>query len=176
MRMPDFSLKVCRMNASDIITAKQNKVLYSAYYKPTVYSSTLTTTVQAYSSIASGISSGQLIGSTSYVSTTNTVYNNVCNPTFISYESLNQIKDGGYECGAAPVSNLQFVGIPNTSIYAFSTFYSTPNVSGSPQPYSIVVTSTVTTAPTGPTICPFVSFHEGSATARNLPTNCLVRL
>jgi hypothetical protein len=151
------------MNASDIVAAKQNKVLYSAYYHPNVYSSSLYTNIIPYSSIATGIINGQFVASTSYVSTTNTVYQTVCNPTFTSYTTLNQIKEGGYECGAANVSELQFVGVPNTPMYAFSTFYSTANISGPAQPYSFSVTSTLTTAPTGPLITPFVSFSQGPA-------------
>jgi hypothetical protein len=75
-----------RMNASDIVKNRQNKVLYNAYYQPTVFQSTVVSTLSPISSYTGGYAS--------YESTVITAYNYSCQPTFLSYELLNEVKNG----------------------------------------------------------------------------------
>jgi len=154
------------MNASDIVKAKQNKTVYSAYYKPNVYQSTIYSTLTAYSSIVSG--------TPSFTSCSTTVYTYIDNPTFINYETLNEIKHGAEACGAAPSSQLQFTGI-STTIYAYKPMYSTINRISTIQSYTI--TSSIASIPTGPVI-PSVQYKQGcTQCATTSPcTNCLVQL
>ena len=159
------------MNASDIVKAKQNKALYAAYYKPRVYSSTIYSTFQTVSSFLIPVIGGysSVISNTSCI---NTVYNYVNNPTFVSYETLNQIKNGGYDCGASSAS--QSSGTPDTSIYGYSPVYST--VRGIISPMTPFITSSVITAPISPYIAS-VQFSQGcNQCITNTCTNCLVRL
>jgi len=160
------------MNASDIIKAKQNKTLYKAYYTPTVYSSTIYSTLTAFSSITDV--GGSVV---SYTSCINTAYKTVCNPTFTSYETLHQIKDGAYDCGAASGTSLQFIGVP-TTIYASKTNYITYTTAGGiVQPGSFDVTSTIASIPTGPVITPFITYQQGCARCNTSGcTNCLIGL
>jgi len=71
------------MNASDIVTKKQNRTLNKAYYPTTFYSSTIFSTLYPHSSIGSNIS---------YASCINTVYTYDPSKTtipqipFVSYE------------------------------------------------------------------------------------------
>ena len=166
-----FLKKRCRMNASDIVKAKQNKVLYSAYYRPTFLTSTNTSTitriVTPYSSILSTASSVRTCSSITY--------NNLLRPTYTSYETLNQIRDGAGECGGVPTTSLQFTGVP-TQIYAFNTIYSSFNNNQLYLPSSFGVTSTVASEPTGPLITPFISFHQGcnTCTPTTVCANCLL--
>ena len=161
------------MNASDIVNAKQNKVLYNAYYQPRISFSSITSTIRPYSSIVTTISSGQLFASTSYISCNNTTYNTVCTPTFTGYDTLNQIKTGAYECGTMSRNSMQLAGVP-TPIYTFSTVYSTLNGGTTPQPYSFIIASTTVSVPTGPLIVPQVSFYQGCGQCSAAPgcRNC----
>jgi len=160
------------MNASDIVKAKQNKVLYKAYYTPLISSSTIYTTRNVYST--NGTNS-------SFISCINTTYNVPCTPTVTSYETLNQLIDGSYECAGVKRSQLQFTGIQNTTIYGYSTIYSsfsTAYQSYIVVPSSIRITSTVGTIPTGPLITPFITFNQGcnQCNAGNTCQNCVTAL
>jgi hypothetical protein len=160
------------MNASDIVKAKQNKIMYSAYYKPLISSSTIYTTSSIYSTSNS---------ITSYLSCTNTTYNVRCTPAVTSYETLNQIKDGSYQCAGVQQSQLQFTGIPNTAIYGYSTIYSTfstNNYSTFIAPSTTLITTTTATIPTGPLISPFIRFNQGCAQCNtgNSCHNCVTGL
>ena len=160
------------MNASDIVKAKQNKAMYSAYYKPLISSSTMNTTSSIYSTSNS---------ITSYLSCTNTTYIIPCTPAVTSYETLNQLKDGSYQCAGVQQSQLQFTGIPNTTIYGYSTLYSTfstNNRSSFTAPSSIRITTTTATIPIGPVITPFITFNQGCAQciAGNSCHNCVTGL
>lgn len=159
------------MNASDIIKAKQNKTLYKAYYTPTVYQSTVFSTLTAYST------STNLPITTSYVSCINTSYNYVRNPVFINYEMRNNVKDGSNKCGATSLSNLQFVK-SNATIYAYSTVYSTFGTSAVKFPSSFIITSTIGSSAPEPYIVPFVQIYQGCAVCNNNQTciSCLSRL
>jgi hypothetical protein len=166
------------MNASDIVKAKQNKVLYNAYYTPMISSSTIYSTLSVYSTTLNG----SLQPVISYTSCTTTAYTTRmgCTPNVTSYETLNQIKGGAYECGALTVSQMQIGGIPNTAIYAYSTLISTMTIQNLqlPVPSSFIVTSTTITAPPTPLITPFVIYRQGCADCnnRNSCVNCATGL
>ena len=164
------------MNASDIIKAKQNKVLYNAYYTPMISSSTIYSTLSVYSTTLNG----SLQPVISYTSCTTTAYTTRmgCTPNVTSYETLNQIKGGAYDCGALTVSQMQIGGIPNTAIYAYSTNLSSMTAQSLQAPSSFMVTSTTVTAPPGPLITPFVIYRQGCAdcNSRNFCQNCATGL
>ena len=145
-----------RMNASDIVKAKQNKVLYKSLYNPTVFQSTVFSTINTVSSLIYPTFQN------SYTSTVNTAYNYVCNPTFISYELANNVNNGQYACGAKSVSYMQWKNLNNTTVYAYSTMYSTIISPSIPIPSSFSVTSTtILTGPT-PVVQPFIEFYQGT--------------
>jgi hypothetical protein len=79
------------MNASDIIKAKQNRVLFQSLYRPNVLTSTTYTPYCPVSSISGG--------TPTYTSCINTIYPYTCNAPFISYELLNDVNQGKYLCG-----------------------------------------------------------------------------
>ncbi len=85
-----------RMNASDIIKAKQNRVLYEAYYRPTIFSSLITSTIN-YSPISTISTGGQI--NSSIISCITTQYGSKCENPAISYQLLNDINEGKYLCG-----------------------------------------------------------------------------
>ena len=162
------------MNASDIVKAKQNKVLYKALYQPTVASSTIYSTLTAFSSVTTP---GTYIPVASYTSCLTTVYNGVCNPTSVSYETLNQIRRGAVECSGAGISQQQFVGIPSTLIYSFSTVYSTFTASNNipvTQPFSYFITSSFAPIPTGTLVCPSKMVQGCNVCASNGCSNCML--
>lgn len=105
------------MNASDIVKLKQNGALYKAYYHPTVFQSTVYSTLIPYSSIDGG--------TPSYTSCINTTYTYTCEPTFISYELAKDVAEGSYVCGGKTTSKMTWkanTSIPTQTIYAFSTY------------------------------------------------------
>lgn len=156
------------MNASDIIKAKQNQTLYKAYYKPNVLNSSVNTNVYKVSSIFSYISSSQEITIDSYASCNTTVYNYVCNPTYMSYEMANQVNGGAFACGGKTPSKMQWKNVNSTIIYAFSSIYSTFETTSTISPSDFYVTSTtVMTAPT-PVIVPLINLVQGT----NFATSC----
>jgi hypothetical protein len=154
------------MNASDIVKAKQNKVLYNSLYTPTVYQSTVFSTLRLYSSINLGNSIAS-----SFISCINTAYNYTCNPIFTTYETRNDVKEGAVACGAVPLSILQFTS-SDGMIYAYSTIFSTfGNVS---LPSSFIITSTIGTIASSPIICPINEIYQGCSVCINRScSNCL---
>ncbi len=168
-----------RMNASDIIKAKQNRALFQAYYRPTIFPGTtssgdtpfIVSTINycPYSSISSG---GSILSS--FTSSVTTSYLYTCNSPMPSYELANSINSGKYLCGfptcssisiwsnnttvpsgtcGCKISNLQW---KNTSQGVFYNYnYSTGSTTVS------VTSTTVATGPT-PLICPQVEFNQGT--------------
>jgi len=157
------------MNASDIIKNKQNRVLYQAYTRPTIFSTLITSTIN-YCPVST-ISTGGAF-TTSFTSTINTQYGYTCEKPSISYELLNDINEGKYLCGYpycssisiwntgqtypvgdcdCKISLLSWKNTNLTSIYNYSTAtYS-----------SVSVTSTnILTGPT-PFIC-LNNFYQGT--------------
>ena len=88
------------MNASDIVAAKQNRTLFQAYYRPTIFTSSIVynSTFCPISSIGSDPTSGTYCSSINYLYT--------CNPTFISYELANDVNSGKYLCGYPSCSSI----------------------------------------------------------------------
>ena len=85
------------MNASDIIKARQNRVLFQAYYRPIVFPSSITSTINYLP--LSTISTGGTYNSSFTQSTINIQYGYKCTTTALSYELLNNINEGKYITG-----------------------------------------------------------------------------
>jgi len=151
-----------RMNASDIVRAKQNQTLYKAYYNPYnfVASAYTYSTISIVSSIQT--QSGPLQTSTSYVSNVNTVYTYTCEPTFVSYDMANDINRGAYVCGIKTESIMQWKNLNSTSIYAYSTLYSTIGGPTYHIPSTINVTSTTIMTAPQPLVQPLIQFYQGT--------------
>lgn len=142
------------MNASDIVKAKQNQTLYKAYYKPTVFNSTI------YSTIIPVSSSNTV--SPSFTSCLTTVYDYTCNPQYGSYDMINHINDGKYVCGGKVKSETEWKANTSTIVYAYKTIMSSFDTPEIPKPYSTQITSTILmTAPT-PVITPLINFYQGT--------------
>ena len=148
-----------RMNASDIVKAKQNKTLYKAYYRPTVFQSSIFSTLYIVSS-SSGAGGSVSSISTSYTSCLTQVNKYVCNPTFISYQFAKDVNDGSYECGLKSISKLQWKPIEEIR-YLYSTQYST-SIS-SMVVSSFYITSTIAKVAPQPLICPLVNLYQGTS-------------
>jgi hypothetical protein len=147
-----------RMNASDIVKNRQNKVLYQAYYRPTVFQSTVVSTVTL-------ISTATTVVDTSYRSTVITAYNYSCQPTFLSYELLNEVKNGKEACTGTCASQVTWTNLTSTTQYMYDTNYSTLST-----PLNINVTSTSVQGSTGPVICPLINFYQGTNADSSYPT------
>ena len=162
------------MNASDIVKAKQNKVLYNSYYKPIVYSSTIYSTLNIVSSILCPEPSTACV---SYTSCINTVYEYVDNPSFISYETLNQIKAGGVACGASSSSQFQLDRVPDVPMYTYSSMYSSFTETNAYYVSTIVIATTDISLTPAPIINSFINFKQGTTTCiTNQCHNCEVNL
>lgn len=146
-----------RMNASDIVKNRQNKVLYNAYYRPTVFQSTVVSTLSPIIFYTNG--------TTQYRSTVITAYDYLCQPTFLSYELLNEVKNGKEECTGTCASQLTWTNLTSTTQYMYATNYSTLST-----PLQINVTSTVVQGSTGPVICPLINFYQGTNADSSYPT------
>jgi hypothetical protein len=112
------------MNASDIVKSKQNATLYKAYYNPTVFQSSIISTIYPISSFSTNV--GTYVSS--FTSCINTVYTYTCNNPIISYELANDINSGKYECGGKKVSELIWkanTNVPTTPVYAFQSYSTT---------------------------------------------------
>ena len=145
------------MNASDIVKNRQNQVLYRAYYQPTVFQSTVVTTTIPISSYTGGFNS--------VATSTNTVYTYSALPTFLSYELLNEVKQGKDGCTGTCVSNLTWTNLTSTTRSFYSTNYTTLST-----PVAINVTSTTVLGSAGPVVCPFVTFYQGTNADNTFPT------
>ena len=153
------------MNASDIIKAKQNRVLFQSLYRPTVLTSTIYSIICPVSSIQGG--------TPRYTSCINTIYPYTCNSASISYELLNDINQGKYLCGYPYCSSISEwntgrtfpTGVCNSQIseMAWKNTNSTIIYNYSTINYSTISTfsTTILTGP-GPVICPLVDFYQGT--------------
>lgn len=158
------------MNASDIVTKKQNITLYKAYYQPTVFKSTTISTINTVCSIVNYVSSGVPFTSTSYTSCTKTSYDYVCEPTFMTYASRHAIHSGWKNCTGRDKGELQWKATQQTPVYAFSTVYSSLVTPSTLAPSTIrVVSTTVLTAPS-PTICSLHTQPQGTSFAAQCPS------
>jgi hypothetical protein len=153
------------MNASDIIKAKQNRVLFQSLYRPNVLTSTTYTTYCPVSSFSTG--------TTTYTSCINTIYPYTCNSPSISYELLNDINQGKYLCGYPYCSSISEwntgrtfpTGVCNSKIseMTWKNTNSTIIYNYSTASYSSIITvsTSIMTGP-GPLICPLVDFYQGT--------------
>jgi hypothetical protein len=144
------------MNASDIVKAKQNKTLYKAYYHPTVFQSSIFSTIYSISSVGE-----KIVASTSFGSCITTVYNYVCNPTFLSYQMANSVNDGTYECGLKKISELQWKNTTSTTIYEYSTTIGNTS-SATSSITGIYTTSSIINMGPQPLICPLINMSQGT--------------
>jgi hypothetical protein len=171
------------MNASDIVKAKQNRTLFQAYYHPITTPSTTSTTIYISTPISSiSTSRGDI-----YSSVCSTViYNNVCMPSFISYQLANDVNQGKYLCNTytfaqrvggniipttstavnlCTLSNLQWKNVNSTMVFEYSSIISTPSTISSFN----LTSSMIQTGPM-PVICPLIDFYQGT----NFDNKCSV--
>jgi hypothetical protein len=159
------------MNASDIIKAKQSRTLYQAYYRPTIFSSLINSTIN-YCPVSTVSTVSGFESSLTSCITMNYLYR--CTPPVISYELANSINNGKYECGFPYCSTISIWNTGQTFITgncackeSFLTWkntnqttiisYNSTSISSFSDP-----TSTVITTGPGPIICPLVSFYQGT--------------
>jgi hypothetical protein len=160
-----------RMNASDIIKAKQSRTLYQAYYRPTFFSTTINSTI-SYCPISTISTATPIISS--FTSSIVTHYLSRCTPPVISYELANSINQGRYLCpppfnstisewntGRQFVSGsgdckVSFVTWKNTNPTTIFNYKSTSNTAAT------VTSTTILTGP-APIICPLVEMVQGTS-------------
>lgn len=136
------------MNASDIVNNKQQIARSCAYDRPTVFSSTILSTITPISSIAGG--------STSYASTLRTCYSYACQPTYSSYELRSDVQQGLVDRGITLSSLTEWKPDTPTTLYAYRTLYSSLSTVS-----SISVTSTLVQMGPSPLVCD-TPFHQGT--------------
>lgn len=158
------------MNASDIVKKKRETTLYRAYYHPTVFQSTTISTVSLVSSIVSTISSGVPITNSSYTSCTQTVYQTLCEPTFLTYQSRYAVESGAKECMGKGPKEFKWKANQPTTIYSYSTIYSTIVAPSTLAPSTIRVASTIVLTAPSPLICPLVQLQQGTSFASQCPS------
>lgn len=179
------------MNASDIVKAKQNRTLFQAYYHPAITPSTTTTTI-VVSTFISSIS--DLPPMRSNVCST-VIYNNLCMPTFTSYQLANDVNQGKYLCNTytlaqqvgintllttstahtqCKISNLQW----ETTLSTVTTAHYTANQSTYSTTSATPLQTSISTFIL-PVVCPLVDFYQGtnfaskcSACPQNGPCTC----
>lgn len=166
------------MNASDIIKAKQNCILYQAYYRPTIFPgtqdsvSTLINSTITYYPVSSVSSADNFISSVVSSITLNYLYK--CEKPVISYELMNSINQGKYlskfpycstlsewntgqiftagNCNCKE-SSLTWKNTTTDFVYHYSSIsYS-----------SVTVTSSLVATGPSPIICPLVDFYQGTS-------------
>lgn len=158
------------MNASDLVKVKENKTLYRAYYQPTVFQSTTFSTLTTVSSIIRAVSSGVPLTSTSYASCNQTVYLNTCEPTFMSYASRYAIGNGASTCMGRKPKETQWKANQPTTVYSYSTIYSTLVSPSTFAPSTVRVASTVVLTAPAPLICPLNQVQQGTSFASQCPS------
>jgi hypothetical protein len=168
------------MNASDIVKAKQNRVLYQAYYRPTIFPGstingtnvfiTSSITYCPISTVSSGITDEFI---SSFVSCITTNYSYKCEQPNISYNLLNDINQGKYLCGFPYCSSIvewntkkSFItGVCDCKI-SFLTWKNTtvaPVYQFSTATYSsVIITSSLIASGPSPIICPLVNYYQGT--------------
>lgn len=158
------------MNASDILQRKQNTTLYKAYYDPIVFQSSVISTIKPISSIIRAVSSGIPLISSSYASCTQTVYQNQCEPTFITYQTRNAIGQGVATCTGRVPKETKWVANQSTLVYSYSTIYSSLTNPSTLAPSTTRITSTTILTGPSPLICPMVQLQQGTSFAAQCPS------
>lgn len=151
------------MNASDIVKAKQSQTLYKAYYHPTVFQSSVFSTLTPISSFINYVSSGIPVTSTSYASCTTTVYDYQCQPRFLTYASRYKVNDGAYSCAGKVTSKLRWKNTQSTTMYSYNTIYSTLNNPSTFVPSTFRVTSSLVMTAPAPLIYPLITLQQGTS-------------
>ena len=146
------------MNASEIIAAKQNKLLYQSLYRSQSTSTAVYSTIRPISSIMTSISSGVPIAATSYASCLVTVPQYACAPRFMSYETARAAAAGANECGDRVVGESDWIKSVSTATQAYIVSYSTLSTVS-----SVRVTSLLTATAPGPLICSAADVRQGTA-------------
>ncbi len=136
------------MNASDIVNHKQQMALSCAYDHPTVFSSTVVSTIRPLSSISGG--------SSSYASTLRTCYSYACQPTYSSYELRSDVQQGLVDRGITLSSLTEWKPTTPATLYAYSTLFSTLSTVS-----SVYISSTLVQTGPSPLICA-TSVHQGT--------------
>lgn len=172
------------MNASDIVEAKQNKTLFQAYYRPTIFPGTSDNQNTLIVSSINYYPVSSINGGTSSQTSCNTInYLYTCNQPFISYELANDVNSGKYLCGyptcssisiwntektvpagvcSCRISYLTWKNTTSTTVYQYSTInYSSINITS----------TTILTGPS-PLICPDPEFYQGTNFASRCETCC----
>ena len=137
-----------RMNASDIVNNKQQIARSCAYDRPSVFSSTIVSTIRPISSISGG--------SASYASTLRTCYTYACQPTYSNYALRSDVEQGLVDRGITLSSLTEWKPNTSTTLYAYSTIYSSLSTVS-----SIYVTSTLVQTGPSPLICTS-AVHQGT--------------
>ena len=116
-----------RMNASDIVKAKQNRTLYNAYYPiSTINNSTIYSTIYYTSSLTSnGLYQSSITSSLTTLYTYNPSKTSIPTIPFRSYEISNNINQGEYLCGNKSISFTTWKNTTSTLVYFYSTVNST---------------------------------------------------
>lgn len=146
------------MNASDIVTRKQQVTLSKAYAQPITPQGTFST-LQTISSIIRLVSSGIPLTSTSYASTVYTIPLPTCEPTFVTYQTRHDIHQGRTLCDTSspcPLFHTPYTpkATELTTLYSFSTVYSTLVSPSTLYPSTIRIQSTTVLAAPPPHPCP----------------------
>lgn len=166
------------MNASDIIKARQNKTLFEAYYRPTIFPginklgvSTLIKSTINYCPVSSVSTGGVFISS--IISCTSLSYKYKCFPPAIDYQLANDINQGKYVIGFPGCSTLTNCATGETTTtgtceckISYVTWnntnptrlynYSTATYSSVTKQNTFVLTGQT------PVICPLVDFYQGT--------------
>jgi hypothetical protein len=158
------------MNASDILQKKQNTTLYKAYYQPTVFQSTILTTIRPVSSIILAVSNGVPVRNTSYASCTQTVYQTVCEPTFMTYQTRHALQDGTADCTGRTPKETKWTANQSTILYSYSTIYSSLVNPSTLAPSTIRISSTIVQTAPMPLICPLIKLRQGTSFASQCPS------
>lgn len=158
------------MNASDIIKARQNRTLYQAYYRPTIFPNSTTSTITYFPVSTVSTNSGYISSVTSSV---NIQYQYTCQAPIISYELANSINNGKYLCEFPYCSSLSIWNTSQTipvgvcdckiSVLDWKNTNSTVIYNMSTLNYSSInVQSTIVLTGQTPVICPLVSYYQGT--------------
>jgi hypothetical protein len=135
------------MNASDITKKRQYCTLQNTY-QPTIFQSTSFQNIQVISSILDFTGPlSTLVYRYQFASTNVNVPQYTCTPTFISYETVNQINPPCHSI--TNIVETQWKPNQSTLIYAYSTMYGTGTT-----PSTVYVTSTSLLTGPSPLICP----------------------
>ena len=135
------------MNASDIVKAKQCRTIYKAYYNPTVFLSSVVSTLYPVSSVSTGVG---VYTSSFSASCINTIYTYTCERPYISYQLAEDVECGKYICGGRVPSYTNWIA---NSTMGTTLSYAATNST---------LSSSVNRFAVRPEICPDPIFVQGT--------------